>query len=53
MNYDFFISHASEDKDEVVRPLVDRLLKLGYRLWYDEHRLKIGDSLSAGIDEGR
>ena len=50
--YDVFISHATEDKDEVVRPLVDALIACGVRVWYDESELRIGDSLRGKIDEG-
>jgi hypothetical protein len=50
--YDVFISHASEDKKEVVFPLVDQLKNLGVRVWYDEFQLKVGDSLSRSIDHG-
>jgi len=50
--YDVFISHASEDKDEVVRPLAHRLQKHGLKVWYDEFELKIGDSLRRKIDKG-
>lgn len=50
--YDFFISHASEDKEEIVRPLVAALTQRGYKVWFDEHQLKIGDSLSSGINRG-
>lgn len=50
--YDFFISHASEDKDEIVRPLVSGLSKHGVRVWYDEFTLTIGDSLRRSIDYG-
>lgn len=49
---DLFISHASEDKDELVRPLVEELQKLGIDVWYDEFTLKIGDSLRRSIDKG-
>lgn len=52
MKYDVFISHASEDKDLIVRPLVTTLEKLSVRVWYDEFSLNIGDSLSASIDKG-
>ena len=52
MKYDVFISHASEDKDLIVRPLVTMLKKLSVRVWYDEFSLKLGDSLSASIDKG-
>ncbi len=50
--YDVFISHASEDKDEVVRPLANALRNVGLRVWYDEFELKIGDSLRRKIDKG-
>ncbi|MFY4717890.1 toll/interleukin-1 receptor domain-containing protein [Streptomyces sp. LaBMicrA B280] len=50
--YDLFISHASEDKEEFIRPLATFLMQLGMKVWYDEHSLTIGDSLSASIDKG-
>jgi hypothetical protein len=51
-DYDVFISHASEDKDEIVRPLVHALKDKGLLVWYDEFELKIGDSLRRKIDKG-
>ncbi len=50
--YDVFISHASEDKDEVVRPLAHALKQESLAVWYDEFELKIGDSLRRKIDRG-
>lgn len=50
--YDFFISHASEDKDEIARPLFAALLAKGYQIWFDEAELRLGDSLLTKIDEG-
>jgi hypothetical protein len=50
--YDVFISHASEDKDEVVRPLAIALRSLNLRVWFDEFELRIGDSLRRKIDQG-
>jgi len=50
--YDVFISHASEDKDEVVRPLATALQQEGLKVWYDEFELRIGDSLRQKIDKG-
>lgn len=50
--FDVFISHASEDKDEVVRPLAHALKMQGLRVWYDEFEMKIGDSLRRKIDKG-
>lgn len=50
--YDVFISHASEDKNDVVRPLVLALQEKQLKVWYDEFELKIGDSLRQKIDKG-
>jgi len=50
--YDVFISHASEDKEDVVRPLATALQQEGLRVWYDEFELRIGDSLRRKIDQG-
>jgi len=50
--YDVFISHATEDKDEIVRPLANALVSAGLRVWYDEFELRIGDSLRRKIDAG-
>ncbi len=50
--FDVFISHASEDKDDVVRPLAHALRAQGMQVWYDEFELKIGDSLRRKIDRG-
>lgn len=50
--YDLFISHASEDKDDFVRPLAETLENLGVKVWYDEFALKVGDSLRKSIDHG-
>ena len=51
-DFDVFISHASEDKNEVVRPLAEALRQGGLDVWYDEFELKIGDSLRRKIDSG-
>ncbi|MCV9999354.1 toll/interleukin-1 receptor domain-containing protein [Pararhizobium sp. YC-54] len=50
--FDVFISHASEDKDEVVRELAAKARSAGLRVFYDEMTLKWGDSLRAKIDHG-
>lgn len=50
--FDCFISHASEDKDDFVSPLALELRRLGVRVWFDKFELKVGDSLSRKIDEG-
>jgi hypothetical protein len=51
-DYDVFISHATEDKEEVVRPLAHALREKGLNVWYDEFELRIGDSLRRKIDGG-
>lgn len=50
--YDVFISHASEDKADVVFPVADKLRALGVRVWYDDFEMQVGDSLSRKIDQG-
>jgi TIR domain len=50
--WDLFIAHASEDKDDFVRPLAGRLEELGASVWYDDFQLKPGDSLLGAIDRG-
>lgn len=50
--WDVFISHASEDKAAVVRPLVRALADRGLSCWFDETTLKVGDSLTERIDHG-
>lgn len=50
--YDVFVSHASEDKDEFVRPFVKCLQENGIKVWYDEFSLRVGDSLRRSIDNG-
>lgn len=52
MEWDFFISHASEDKDSFVRPFAEELQKSGYSVWYDEFALTLGDGLRKSIDHG-
>ena len=51
-SYDFFVSHASEDKSDFVRPLVNAMSNLGLNIWYDEFSLEVGDSLRRKIDHG-
>ena len=50
--FDVFISHASEDKDDLGHPLALALKDTGLKVWYDEFELKIGDSLRRKIDQG-
>ncbi len=50
--YTAFISHASEDKNDIARPLAEALRNFGHEIWYDELTLKVGDSLRRTIDRG-
>lgn len=50
--FDVFISHASEDKDDLVRPLAEALRSAGLEVWFDEFELRLGDSLRRKIDQG-
>ncbi len=52
IGYDAFISHASEDKESLVRPLAEALTERGFMVWYDEFELRVGDSLRQSIDKG-
>ena len=51
-SWDAFISHASEDKAEIARPLYEALTAHGLEVWFDEAELRIGDSLRRKIDQG-
>jgi hypothetical protein len=50
--YDFFISHAYEDKEAIAEPLADALIKKGARVWLDKFAMSVGDSLRQSIDNG-
>ena len=50
--YDVFISHAWEDKEDFVDELVTEMRRLGIKVWYDTDRLKWGDSMREKIDKG-
>src|ERR1700682_2844646 len=52
MEWDVFISHASEDKASFVGPLATCLQEHGLRVWYDDFTLTVGDSLRRSIDRG-
>ncbi|WP_348652424.1 toll/interleukin-1 receptor domain-containing protein [Bradyrhizobium sp. Mp27] len=51
-DWDAFISHASEDKDDVARPLANQLAGFGLRVWLDESEIQLGNSLRVKIDAG-
>jgi hypothetical protein len=50
--WDFFISHASEDKEAFVDGLAERLKSLRWRVWYDKEQILVGDSYVAAIENG-
>lgn len=50
--WDVFVSHATEDKESFVRPLVDALRASGLTVWYDEATLRVGDGLRRSIEKG-
>jgi len=50
--WDVFVSHASEDRVELVAPLVDHLRRLKVRVWVDYKELSMGDSLRERLEEG-
>lgn len=52
MEWDVFISHASEDKESFVLPFTELLASYGVKVWFDKFTLKIGDSLINCIDGG-
>lgn len=52
MEWDVFISHATEDKANFVKELAQKLSSAGAKVWYDEFTLKVGDSLSKMLDQG-
>ena len=47
-----FICYASEDRQEIARPIALALRRRGLKIWYDEFSLKIGDSLQETISKG-
>jgi len=52
VEFDVFISHASEDKESFVEPLANALRRAELKVWYDRFELKLGDSLREKIDQG-
>lgn len=52
MNRDVFLCHATEDKQEVVRPLRDALVAAGISCWLDEAEIRWGDGLIDQVNAG-
>ena len=51
-SFDVFMSYASEDRDSIAGPLCLELRERGWRVWFDQLELSVGDSLAASIDQG-
>ncbi|WP_422758533.1 toll/interleukin-1 receptor domain-containing protein [Paenarthrobacter sp. C1] len=51
-SFDVFLSHASEDKDEIARPLMEALQSRGLSVWFDELKIKLGQSIRQEIEKG-
>lgn len=49
---DIFICHAGEDKEEIVRPMVEAFSLSGISCWYDEAEIRWGDSIVQKVNEG-
>lgn len=52
VEYDVFVSHAWEDKEEFVDEFVYELKLIGVDVWYDETNTSWGSSLREEIDKG-
>lgn len=52
VQYDVFLSHASEDKDEIARPLAGALTARGVTVWFDELNIRVGQSIRREIERG-
>jgi diguanylate cyclase (GGDEF)-like protein len=49
---DIFLCHASEDKNDVLKPLIAELEQSGVTYWYDEAEIRWGDSITKRVNEG-
>lgn len=50
--WDVFICYASEDRENVVRPLADMLRREGVSVWLDEFEIELGQSIVGKIERG-
>lgn len=50
--FDVFISHASEDKEDFVEPLCKILTEYDISIFYDKDSIDWGDSIPDKIDKG-
>jgi hypothetical protein len=49
---DVFLSHATEDKEDIARPLRDALVERSVTVWFDELQMKVGQSIRQEIEAG-
>jgi hypothetical protein len=49
---DIFISHASEDKEDIVTPIIKSLNENNITYWFDKDKIDWGDSISTKINNG-
>lgn len=49
---DIFVCHASDDKEDIVRPMVEAFAEAGISCWYDEAEIQWGDSITQKVNEG-
>jgi hypothetical protein len=47
-----FISHCTEDKKDIARPLATALVEEGFDVWFDEPIINSGDSIFEKVNEG-
>lgn len=52
IEYDVFVSHAWEDKEDFVEDFVKALEDRNISVWYDKSKIRWGDSMRARIDDG-
>lgn len=49
---DIFLCHASEDKPNIAKPLINAFDEAGITYWYDEAEIRWGDSITQKVNEG-
>lgn len=49
---DIFICHSSEDKADIIKPLLIKCIGRKVTFWFDNAEIKWGDSLTAKINDG-
>jgi len=49
---DVFICHASEDKSDIIKPLITAFKRESISYWYDKEEIKWGDSIIEKVNDG-